>query len=116
MSARHASRRRTAASRGGYGQVAPMPFAAALRLMNTTDRVTAGAAVGLTVAAGVVTGLGVNAVLRFVVAGLALAALAAVIGQAIEQVGGQVGPSATGLLQSTLGNLPELFFSIFALQ
>ena len=49
-------------------------------------------------------------------AGLALAALAAVIGQAIEQVGERVGPSATGLLQSTLGNLPELFFGIFALQ
>ncbi len=93
-----------------------MPFAAALRLMKTTDRVTLGAAVALTVLAGVVTGLGANAVLRFVMAGLALAALAAVIGQAIEQVGERVGPSATGLLQSTLGNLPELFFSIFALQ
>jgi Ca2+:H+ antiporter len=93
-----------------------MPFAAALRLMNTTNRVTLGAAVALTVLAGVVTGLGANAVLRFVVAGLALAALAALIGQAIEQVGERVGPSATGLLQSTLGNLPELFFSIFALQ
>jgi Ca2+:H+ antiporter len=96
--------------------MAPMPFAAALRPMNTTDRVMAGAAVGLTVIAGVVTGLGADAVVRFVVAGLALAALAALIGQAIEQVGERVGPSATGLLQSTLGNLPELFFSIFALQ
>jgi Ca2+:H+ antiporter len=93
-----------------------MPFAAALRPMNTTNRVTLGAAVALTILAGVVTGLGASAVLRFVLAGLALAALAALIGQAIEQVGERVGPSATGLLQSTLGNLPELFFSIFALQ
>jgi Ca2+:H+ antiporter len=54
-------------------------------------------------------------VLRFVVAGLALAALAAVIGQAIEAVGEHLGAGATGLLQSTLGNLPEFFVSIFAL-
>jgi Ca2+:H+ antiporter len=55
-------------------------------------------------------------VARFAVAGAALAALAAVVGQSVEQVGERVGPGATGLLQSTLGNLPELFVGIFALQ
>jgi Ca2+:H+ antiporter len=84
--------------------------------MKTSDRVTLVAAVVLTILAGVVTAVHADPVLRFVVAGLALAALAALIGQAIEQVGEQVGPSATGLLQSTLGNLPELFVSIFALK
>jgi Ca2+:H+ antiporter len=84
--------------------------------MKTSDRVTLGAAVVLTIFAGLVTGVHADAVVRFAVAGLALAALAALIGQAIEQVGDQVGPSATGLLQSTLGNLPELFVSIFALK
>jgi Ca2+:H+ antiporter len=49
------------------------------------------------------------------VAGAALAALAAAVGQAIEQVGERTGPGATGLLQSTLGNLPELFVGLFAL-
>src|SRR5436190_10477420 len=88
---------------------APMPVAAALRPMKTSDRVTLGAAVGMTLIAGVVTAVHADAVVRFVVAGFALAALAALIGQAIEQVGERVGPSATGLLQSTLGNLPELF-------
>jgi Ca2+:H+ antiporter len=84
--------------------------------MKTTERGTLVGAVVLTVVAGVVTGLHADAVVRFVAAGLALAALAALIGQAIEQVGERVGPGATGLLQSTLGNLPELFVSIFALQ
>ena len=37
-------------------------------------------------------------------------------GQAIEQVGERLGPGATGLLQSTLGNLPELFVGLFALR
>lgn len=72
-------------------------------------------ALALSAVAGVLEVAGGGEVLRFVVAGLALAALAAVIGRAIEQVGERLGPSATGLLQSTLGNLPELFVSLFAL-
>ncbi len=35
---------------------------------------------------------------------------------ATEQVGEHMGAAATGMLQSTLGNLPELFVVIFALQ
>ena len=35
---------------------------------------------------------------------------------ATEQVGGRFGPAVTGLMQSTLGNLPEFFVVIFALQ
>jgi Ca2+:H+ antiporter len=38
------------------------------------------------------------------------------VGQSIEQVGERMGPGATGLLQSGLGNLPELFVGIFALR
>ncbi|MGZ4328135.1 MAG: sodium:proton exchanger [Solirubrobacteraceae bacterium] len=52
----------------------------------------------------------------FILAGLALAGLAWVVSFATEQVGGRFGPSITGLLQSTLGNLPEFFVVIFALQ
>jgi Ca2+:H+ antiporter len=87
-----------------------------MRLLTTTERATLGTAVALTVLAGLVTAAGANEVLRFVMAGLALAALAALVGQSIEQVGERFGPRATGLLQSTLGNLPELFVGIFALQ
>ncbi len=71
---------------------------------------------GLTAVAGVLVALDASAVARFAVAGVALAALAALVGQAIDQVGERLGPGPTGLLQSTLGNLPELFVGIFALR
>lgn len=53
---------------------------------------------------------------RFLVATLALAGLAWVVSFATEQLGERFGAGVTGLLQSTLGNLPELFVVIFALQ
>jgi Ca2+:H+ antiporter len=56
------------------------------------------------------------AVPRFGVATLALAGLAWVVSFATEQLGERFGPAITGMLQSTLGNLPELFVVIFALQ
>jgi Ca2+:H+ antiporter len=54
-------------------------------------------------------------VVTFVVAGLALAGLAWVVGVGTESVGARFGPAVTGVLQSTLGNLPELFIVLFAL-
>ncbi|MDT5042336.1 MAG: Ca2+:H+ antiporter [Actinoplanes sp.] len=56
------------------------------------------------------------AVLAFVVAGLAVALLASVVGRSVEQLGDRFGPGATGVLQSALGNLPELFIGFFALK
>jgi Ca2+:H+ antiporter len=76
----------------------------------------AGAAALLTVATAVTVLAGAPDVTRFIVAALALAALAAVVGQSIEQVGERLGPGPTGLLQSSLGNLPELLVGIFALR
>jgi Ca2+:H+ antiporter len=95
---------------------APMSATADLRQLETTHWVTLGAAVVLTTVAGVAAAVDAGSVVRFGLAGLALAALAALVGQAIEQVGERLGPGATGLLQSTLGNLPELFVGIFALR
>jgi Ca2+:H+ antiporter len=54
-------------------------------------------------------------VATFVVAALALAGLAWVVGLGTESVGARFGPAVTGVLQSTLGNLPELFIVVFAL-
>jgi Ca2+:H+ antiporter len=54
--------------------------------------------------------------LAFAAATVALAGLAYVVSFATEQVGERFGPAVTGLLQSTLGNLPELFVVIFALR
>lgn len=51
----------------------------------------------------------------FIVAGLALAGLAWIVSFATEAVGERFGPGVTGVLQSTLGNLPEFFVVMFAL-
>ena len=54
-------------------------------------------------------------VLTFVLAALAIAVLARLVGTATEQLGSRVGSSAAGAIQSALGNLPELFIALFAL-
>ena len=67
------------------------------------------------VLAGVLHYADVSPVVVFVVSGLALGGVAWAIGIATESVGAKFGPAVTGVLQSTLGNLPELFIVIFAL-
>lgn len=69
-----------------------------------------------TVLSGILATIGAASVLTFVVSGLALAVLASLVGDATEQVGQRLGPGATGVLQSAIGNLPELFVAIFALR
>src|SRR5438132_10195477 len=59
---------------------------------------------------------GADHVVVFVASAVALAALAALVGEGTEQLGHRFGAGATGVLQSALGNLPELFIAIFALQ
>ncbi len=58
---------------------------------------------------------GISQVLAFALATISLAGLAWVVSFATEQVGQRLGPAVTGFLQSTLGNLPEFFVVIFAL-
>ncbi|MEA2208543.1 MAG: Ca2+:H+ antiporter, partial [Solirubrobacteraceae bacterium] len=70
----------------------------------------------LSALAGVANYQGWAPVPRFALATVALAGLAWIVSFATEQLGSRVGTAATGLLQSTLGNLPELFVVIFALQ
>lgn len=52
---------------------------------------------------------------RFILATLALVGVAWVVSLATEQVGEHLGPAATGVLQATIANLPELFVILFAL-
>jgi Ca2+:H+ antiporter len=59
---------------------------------------------------------GVSPVVTFVPATLALAGLAWLVSIAVEQVGIRFGHAVTGVLHSTVGNLPEFFVVIFALQ
>src|SRR5215470_7149930 len=69
-----------------------------------------------TALAGIAHYAGAAALFAFAVATVALAGLAYVVSFATEQVGERFGPAITGVLQSTLGNLPELFIVVFALR
>ena len=69
----------------------------------------------LVVVAALVHVLDAPPVAQFVVAGIAIAALARLVGTSTEQLGGRLGSSAAGAVQSALGNLPELFIALFAL-
>jgi Ca2+:H+ antiporter len=60
--------------------------------------------------------LGLDPVIRFVLSVVALAGGAVAVGEATERLSERLSPAATGLVQSVLGNLPELFFAVFALQ
>jgi Ca2+:H+ antiporter len=79
-------------------------------------RVTVVIAVVACPLAGILSAAGASSVLVFVVSAIALGALASIVGDGTDQLGARLGPGATGILQSALGNLPELFISIFALQ
>src|SRR5437870_10823030 len=85
-------------------------------LLSRSEWLITGGAIVLTAVAGLLTAAHANAVITFVFAGGALALLAALVGQGTEQVGSRLGPGATGVLQASLGNLPELFVGIFALR
>ena len=86
------------------------------RILGRTTSLTTVASLVATILAFALHAIGVSETIVFAVAALALAALATLIGQATEQLGHRFGPRTTGILQSALGNLPELFISIFALQ
>jgi Ca2+:H+ antiporter len=58
---------------------------------------------------------GVSSIAAFVLAGLALAGLAWTVSVSVEQVGERFGTPTTSTLQSTVGNLPEFFVVLFAL-
>jgi Ca2+:H+ antiporter len=53
---------------------------------------------------------------RFGTAVVALAGGAVAVGEATERLSRRLSPAATGVVQSVLGNLPELFLAVFALQ
>ncbi len=69
----------------------------------------------VTAAAGAAHYADATPLLTFGISTLALAGLAWIVSFATEQVGERFGPAVTGVLQSTLGNLPEFFVVVFAL-
>ena len=60
--------------------------------------------------------LGLPATVDFILATVALALGAVAVGEATTELSHRLSPAATGVVQSVLGNLPELFLAIFALQ
>ena len=70
----------------------------------------------MVILAGVAHYAGWGDVLAFVFAAVAVAMLASLVGRSVEQLGDRLGAGATGVLQSALGNLPELFIGFFALR
>ncbi len=60
--------------------------------------------------------LGLSALPVFFLAVIALGAGAVAVGEATTELSHRLSPAATGVVQSVLGNLPELFLAIFALQ
>ncbi|MEW9529690.1 hypothetical protein [Microbispora sp. NPDC049125] len=65
---------------------------------------------------GVTRFAGGGTVLPFVIAAVALALLASLVGRSVEALGDRLGAGATGVVQGALGNLPELFVVLFALR
>jgi Ca2+:H+ antiporter len=83
---------------------------------NRSDKIVVGGGAALVVLAGVAHFGCWNSVVAFVVAAAAICLLASLVGRSVEQLGDQFGAGATGVLQSALGNLPELFICIFSLR
>jgi Ca2+:H+ antiporter len=83
-------------------------------VINRRDRVLMALGALLTIAAGATKGIG--GLTAFIVAGVALAVLATLVSSAVEALGSTVGPAMIGILQSALGNLPELLILVFALK
>jgi Ca2+:H+ antiporter len=84
--------------------------------VTSRDVIEVGLAGALLAAAGGAHFAEATPVLTFVVAALAIALLARLVASATEQLGSRVGSSAAGVIQSGLGNLPELFIALFALR
>jgi Ca2+:H+ antiporter len=87
-----------------------------LATLSRSDRWVLALGAALTVLAGLTRYVDINDVFAFVVAGLTIAALAMLVGRSVDQLGDRLGAGATGVLQSALGNLPELFVCVFALR
>jgi Ca2+:H+ antiporter len=84
--------------------------------VETRTRIIAIIAISAGIGALLMRSTGVSPVATFIVSGVALAGLAAMVGEGTDQLGQRFGAGATGVLQSALGNLPEFFIGIFALR
>ena len=87
-----------------------------MRGLDRTDRLMLGLAAVLTAVAALGRAARLGDVGAFIASAAAIAVLAALVGRAVDQLSERLGAGATGVLQSALGNLPELFITLFALR
>ena len=92
------------------------PSPARPAVFTRSDLVVIGGSAVFIVLTGVLHYANTPQVLTFIVAAIAVALLASLVGRSVEQLGDRFGAGLTGVLQSALGNLPELFIGFFALQ
>ncbi len=93
-----------------------MTVAAETRTFVRSDLIVLGGGAVAVILSGVAHYAGWASVPAFLICAVAVTLLATLVGRSVEQLGDRFGPGATGVLQSALGNLPELFISIFALK
>jgi Ca2+:H+ antiporter len=86
-----------------------------LSAFSARQRVALAAIGALSLVGGAMHYAGVAGLVVFPVVTVALAGLAWMVALGTDALGDHFGPGVTGVLQSTLGNLPELFVVIFAL-
>ena len=100
------------AARAAY----PVAMPDALAILGRRALILAAVAIGATALTFLLRLSSASPELVFIVSAIALAGLAGMVGEGTDQLGHRFGPGATGVLQSALGNLPELFISIFSLR
>ena len=87
-----------------------------MKALSRGERITVALAALFTAFAAALHFMHAGPILGFIVSAAALSMLAAVVGKGTEQIGSRLGAGATGVLQSALGNLPELFICVFSLR
>jgi Ca2+:H+ antiporter len=109
------ARRRPARLRHPRSRRCTSGWGSSVRSLGRTRLVALGAILALTIVAGVLRYTDVAEVGLFFVSLAALAGLAWAISFSTESLGERIGPAATGVLQATLGNIPEISVVLFAL-
>lgn len=92
------------------------PLRRFVRVFSAKERVFLLVAIGAGVVAGLSHYLDGSVWLSFGASLVAIAAVAVLIGAAVEQLSGKMSQGAVSFIQNALANLPELFINLFALQ
>jgi len=87
-----------------------------LAVLSHSDRRLLAIVLGVSIAAGILNNTNGNPVLAFITSAIALGAIARLVVRSVEAISHRIGRGLNGLLQSLLGNLPEIFVILFALK